>query len=337
MAGLVLVLSLLIPPLGIPFGLYGLWKNFEKWRFYVFSIAIGIGSFAYCYIPLESTDLVRYAIAFEEAAEKPLIQAVLETGELANGGTSSLYVYNLFKWFFGRFGNYHHACAFTTFTIYCIGMYISCSIAERMQTRKEDTVFYIVLLIISLNFYGIINNIRNVFAFSLITLAVYRDCVERKRNIFTLLIYLLPCFIHTSAISIIALRFFALIRGKMRYVIFGLICVSNRLIEFLYKNLSFFNPLGSIGNNIKYIITQAYYYFIDTGSAWGLVIQKSGANRLSSIFYLLLAGIIFFMFLRFQFEQKRNNESIKYCWESVFFTYSWFNIAYILSCYWIYK
>ena len=332
MAGVIFVLSFLIPPLGIPLGLYGLWNDFEKWKKYVFCIALGVASFAYCYYPLENTDLVRYAATFYEAGGKTLHDAAFKMTELANGGTSNLVIYNVFCWLIGRFGNYHHASAITTFTVYYIGLYISCSLGERMQTQRRHVIFYVVLLLICLNFYGIINNIRNVFSFSLITLAVYRDCVLKKRNINTLLLYLIPCFFHTSAYSIIILRFLAVIKGKTRYILFGFIFLSSTFISILYDNISHLGFLGALANPVKFIVTKAHYYYTDTDSSWGAIVRQSGSRRLASIFYLLIAAIIFFMYLRFQFEHRREIMSPEERDKDVFFTYSWLHFAYVLSC-----
>ena len=55
-------------------------------------------------------------------------------------------------------------------------------------------------------FYHAYSNVRNVSAFALLAVAVYRDMVKKKRTVITYLLYIIPCFIHMSGIVIVLFR-----------------------------------------------------------------------------------------------------------------------------------
>ena len=287
-----LILSVLCPPLGLFLGAIGLTRDFKNWRKYILCLTLFMAAIAYAYTPIGSSDLTRYRSLFEEFGQKSFWEAVTYSGVTVRGRGSNLVTAYAFYWLMGRIGDYHLASAITTGIIYYIAYYITCDIGIRLNSSKRHIYYYLVFITLALNFTAIANNIRNIFAFALVGLAIYRDCLLKKRNIWTLAIYLFAVFFHTSAILFIFLRLIIEVQGKAKWIISALLVSSSSIIGLLYRNLYRIRSNNVIVAMIKFAIRKGYGFFNDTDSHWGLIVQRSGSQRLARIVYILIAFII---------------------------------------------
>ena len=283
-----IIISILIPPLGIPLGLYGLWKNYKKWRSYIFCIALSLACIAYCYIPIHESDLVRYFQQFEKFATYSFSEII------HYDAASGLSLYFIFGWLIGSSGDLHLAPMITVFVIYYIGLYVTCRVGEDLTGPKKEVFKYVIFLLLGLNFHSIINNIRNIFSFSIIGLAIFRDCYLRKRNVFTFLLYICPIFFHTSAILFLGLRLIIGLKKWRKYVFAILLLFTPLIISLFHSLLINVNSDNSIKYLFKFAVDKGYRYFNDTNSAWGLDVKTSGSYTLSRILYIGLAIVISF-------------------------------------------
>lgn len=280
--------SLLTPPLGIPFLFAGILLNRQYWKTYIFCGAISIAVFAYVYTPSIETDLIRYFDYVEIISQKSF-------GELLNNnvhsiGGQEITVFAILSWIIGHMGDVHLLPFFSVFCIYYIGLYITCRVGQDYKISTKYLFLYIVFLLVASNFYAITNNIRNVFSFSIVSLACFRDTYLKNRNLLTWLLYILPIFIHPTAILFIVLRISLLFPMRMKLFWISLVVFINQIIGILYQLRGYLG--GSIGSFISGVIIKSYNYFYDTSSAWGLTVQASGSEKIFRVVYISL-GVIF--------------------------------------------
>ena len=288
----IVVLSFLCPPLGIPFGFYGLHKDYSNWRKYIFCIALALGAFAYSFNPTGSTDLVAYFMHFEDFGAKTFWEAVTYTGRTRQGLGTNLYTAYAFFWLIGRIGDFHIAPAISTMLIYYIGYYITCRIGEDLNVPLNKIIKYLVFITVTINFYGIVNNIRNVFAFAVIGYAVFRDCYENKRNVWTYILYIFPVFFHTSAILFIFIRLALFIPGRFKWGVAVALLGVRSLINVLQNNIYRISGSNPLITMFKFAIAKGYTFYnetTETSGAWGRVVAQSGSLKLSRYCYIAIA------------------------------------------------
>lgn len=284
-----LILTTIFPPLGLPLGAVGLQRDNRYWKRYILCLSLFLAGVAYAYTPTLGSDLVRYAAHFETFGKKTFIEAITYKGQSSGALGSGLYALYMFYWLMGKAGDYHLASALTTFVIYYIGFYVTCDIGQRLQTPWRSINLYLTFIILSLNYHGIINNIRNIFAFALIGLAIYRDCCQKRKNVFTLLLYLIAIFFHPSAIFLVLLRFLLELPDTAKLVAGFLMLGAPTFIEILNSNLYRLNTSNFLITLFANAVRKGYLYFNDTDSDWGLRVQSSGSQLLMRIVYISLA------------------------------------------------
>lgn len=283
------IIACLIPPLGLPLGLIGIQRDSKYWRIYIFCLSIAIASIAYAYVPTKGSDLTRYIVNFEEFGKKTFVEAIGYRGATQGGVGEGLFALYVFYWVIGRIGDYHLGAAFTTFVVYYVALYITCDFGIKERVNNNSILRYIVFILLVLNLQAIINNIRNIFAFSLICLAVYRDCYQKKRNLWTILLYIIPLFFHTSTVLFILLRFALFLKGRWTWIVSVLLLCSPTIVNILYSLVSTINSSNYIVSMLVYTIKKAYTFFNDTSSTWGLIVQNSGSQKLARIAYISIA------------------------------------------------
>ncbi|MBQ9131938.1 MAG: EpsG family protein [Clostridia bacterium] len=291
MSRIFLFTTILIPPTGLPLGLYGLFKNPAQWRKYVFCLALALASFAYCYIPLGAPDLVRY-FQFVEETTRMSFQEVLKYGIR---GESNLYIFSIVMWVIGKIGDPHLLPAISTFLVYYIGFYVTCKVGIDMECSGKPIAWYVIFLMMALNYYSIINNVRNVLAFCLIGFAIFRDCYQKKRNVWTYILYIIPLFLHQSAISILLLRLAVQLTKKLKIVAIICVVMLKPLLGLMFPIAQGMSQSNVIISLIKNLLIKSYRYFYDTDSEWGLIVQESGSYQLLKLIYIFAAVVVCMM------------------------------------------
>lgn len=288
MSSIIVFLSMICPPVGLIGGIRGITKNSHYWKRYVFCAALAIAAFAYCYRPFAETDLVRYISYICSMSNLSLAEAL----GYNYYGSESLFGFNLICFICAKIGDAYLISAFTTFVIYYIALCVTCRVAFDMNAKKKSIVLYVIFILFALNFQGIINNLRNVFSFSLIGYALFRDRYLKKRNLWTIFLYLFPCFVHSSAIVVLLIRIFIPIIGKFKLIsTFVILFIPTilKILDFIFTKFSSSNIVFFL---IKNSITKGLEYFSDTSSAWGIEVQGSLVAQTSRIVYIGIAVLI---------------------------------------------
>ena len=262
---MVIILATFIPVAGA-YSLFGFYKDVRHWRrYFVFGVLV-VFTIAYNYIPVGHPDLVRYLADISKAEHYSLIRYV----ELLGDG---LIVKNVVFWFAGKLGIPHLVPALSATIVYGVTVYISYDYAERRGLLK-NAFWVLIIQCMMLPFVGIVNNVRNVCAFALICLAIYRETVQKRINFVTIALYILPCFMHKTGFFIIVVRLLSALMG--RYMVVAIIASISMpiIVEFLYKYYRFFERFGLIGSFISRSILTAYRSMVST-STWANTVMSS--------------------------------------------------------------
>lgn len=295
---MIVILSLCNPVLSFPISIICLSQSLKDWKAHVFSICMFWASMSYCYNPLSATDLTRYFEYTSTLRNMSFIEAVKKVYE----GQSFLYAFNAAGWFCETLKDPHLLPAISTFFVYYIVLYITLSICEKESIEPKYALIYILFSFCTIDWYAITNNLRNILAFAIVSLAVYRDMYLRKKTAFTYFLYVLPVSIHPTAILLIVIRIAITAVNKFKYILPVLVLMVNPLVNFLYT-------VGrkSIHNYyFDYIVSKMYNYFFDTGSAWGLEVSNSLYYRVNRILYISM--MIMMVILILMYDKRRKGQ-----------------------------
>lgn len=281
-------------PLLLLYSMLGIGFAPRKWRKYLPFIVLGIGLISYSYPPKIEGDLTRYFQMAEDVGKLTFNESFGYFGKNENfdGGLwGSIIVF----WAVGKIGLVHILPMITACIVYGIAFYISCDTAE--QYEAYDIIPKVMIFQFSmLPFFSVVGNIRNISAFALIMLAVYLDTVKNKKNIGIFLLYVLPCFIHTSAVVLILLRLSLALSSKLKFLFLIIIFLFPTMIELLYSNLARITVGGSIGSIIRNFSMKAYWYLHDKDSTeWARQVARSRYQKLNRLVLLAFAIMIITM------------------------------------------
>ena len=253
-------------------------RNFKR---YIFIYIFGMAVLVYSSMPNYENDLVRYFMQMENCRDLPFSAAFT----WANDG---LVVKNFVFWIIGKIGDLHLLPALAATIYYGVSAYIA---ADQMDRNGKHLGAILLFQVLAIPFFESMSNVRNVSAFALIILAAYRDIVQRKRNIATLLLYIVPCFIHMSGFVLVAFRFAGIVFKK--HPVAGTLCSVGIPSLTIYVFNNFRTAISHIGGNIGLILSRAIlkaYTATSATSRYATQMHESGyfnACRLVSLIILL--------------------------------------------------
>ncbi|MCP2033608.1 hypothetical protein L1279_000591 [Planomicrobium sp. HSC-17F08] len=246
------------------------------------------GVLAFAFIPVEgsTSDLVYYFTQIDFMTGVTLHEVL----DFKNS-RSSMVAAEIFYFMVNRLGNQHFLPAISMFITYAIATYITTDLGKRLKIKRGKVLLILIIIFFILPFPSLVSNVRNIMAFSISLLAVYNDIVKKKRNIFTLSLYILPIFLHISSLLIIIIRLLLFFyKGKGKILVLLLLVVStfsSRLFEVL---------LNLIPNNITILnefTNKGLYYVSTNDSAYISYLQNSAFAQIEKVFFVSLA--IFFV------------------------------------------
>lgn len=280
-----MLFTIICPGAGLLIGYYCLSDRNFDWRSAAFCLALFMASLAYCLNVTNGDDLPRYLDFVDRMAGCTFSEAISSKMK----GESDIWLFSVICWAIGKTGDYHLLPGLSTFFVYFIGFYITGRIGEDLRATPRRILEYYAFIVITSQFWGIANNVRNIFAFSVVGYAIFRDVYEKKRDIKTILLYLLPMYIHPSASVAILCRFVILLTGRLKIVSLAICFILNPLITAMYRFTSGLSGSNGVIVLLRSVTKKAYEYFNDTGSAWGLAVKNSGSQRLQKILYIGIA------------------------------------------------
>lgn len=292
---ILILATLLCPPIGLVLALLCLYKSNENWKVCVFCIAYAMAIFAYCYQPTVDSDLVRYREIIDQIKNKSFWDAV-NSGIYGEG---NLYVFMALCWILGRIGQPNLLQATSVFLVFLIAGYINYKIATDNDVSHKESFASLVFLLLNASFYNLTNNVRNVLAFVIIFYAFFRDVYLKKKDIFTVVLYIGPCFMHASAILLVLFRFIASITGRIKWVLLILIIMMKTVVEYLSSVFSTLGGSNIVLQLIRSMLSKGNRYYNNYDSAWAVTAYNSGSMRLMKILVVLECIVItIFIFRR---------------------------------------
>lgn len=297
-----LVFSIVPPLLGFSFVFT--WKDPVHWRKYIWSFVLMLMLLAYSFIPTTNADLSRYYLKVEHAGTQSFIEAVFGT---KTGLYDGLYVINALVWIVAKLGCKGLLPALSVGIVYSVAFYITCDCAERYE-KIEWIRWMLIIQFLLLPFYNIVNNIRNVIAFSFVALAAYRELIQGKRNVVTYILYLLPCFIHAFALTAILMRILSGLVKKNRILGILLVITGSNIIDLLYSNIYIFSSIPTVYN----MIFKAHRYLSPdySNNEWAIRVTTEAFYR-AGFYANIFFGAILVFFLAIVIKHLQNTYSLK--------------------------
>ena len=286
-AMLILCITLLCPPVGFVLALVGLCRDFDRWKTYIFCIAWGLAVFAYCYVPTVEADMVRYFQYLDELKGVPFSEAAT----IGRFGHQRNYSFIYYCWLFSNLGLKRLVPAIPVFFIYYTGLYVTFRVGTDLRARHRDILTYAFIMLLTLNFFGVENNVRNVSAFCMITLAVFRETYLKKRDIWTLILYIFPVFLHTTAIIFLLLRVMVGIlrhikcRYQLMFIFIAAIPAIPSVLRLLYEQLRYTTSDNLIIHTLINVIKTANAYYTYSDAEWAVAVAQSGSEQVAKILY----------------------------------------------------
>lgn len=250
-----LLLILPLPVIGVMLSWAGLYRSPYKWKKYFFFFIYPVTMFAYSVEPSYVNDLSRYFEQVNLFSRYTFTEAF----HLLSDG---LFVRNVIFWLIAKTGDVHLLPLLTTGISYAICYYITCDSARRL---RSESYIYLVLAfeVLVIPFFNVVCNVRNITAFLLISLAAYRELVEKKRDLILVLLYILPCFLHKTGVTMLALRMLIVIFERYRILSLVIIIGLPKIIDFAYAHVSWIRGAGIITVVLRRLILSAHNYLYD--------------------------------------------------------------------------
>lgn len=283
----VVAVTLACPLLGILLSLLGVRFDFRNWRIYIICISLTLAVMAYYYVPTADSDITRY-FQWVELYSRYDFSYLIDS---FFSGRQSFIAFSILCWFMGHYANMHLLPAFVVFTVFLIAQYITCKTAEDYKIPSKYTFAYIILILLGLGFYHVTNNIRNILAFSLIGLGVFRDVYQKKRDPLTYILYVIAFFLHSSSIALICLRFVLKYLKKTRKFALAFVVLASpilRIAEFFIVKIPSGNPVITI---VKNMVVKGSGYYTHVDADWAVTASKSGAVIVLKLLYLTLIAL----------------------------------------------
>ena len=176
MTTLLLAVAYLVTPLGILLLLSSFIYASSKSNKYILFFGLTFGVIGYCSVPIRVIDITRYFQTIDALKGMTLHEAMAGNG---NG----LVVTTFWFWLVSKIGDNNILPFMSMTTIHSILCYI---VVDSLKERKKAIKYFLLLLVLRFPFYSVYSNVRNVSAFALLALALYRDLIKNKRGIITI-------------------------------------------------------------------------------------------------------------------------------------------------------
>lgn len=276
--GLLIILSYIIKNWGNT-----KYKSLNK---FIFPLSMIFGVYGYSmFFNGKESDLTRYYELIRQMNG-------LSLNMILSKDTEFLYTKDILFYLVNLTGDVNILAFIVGFITYGITFYVLFDMIKK--SKREFKIYEVFLLgIISIGIispYSIIGNVRCVLAYSIVTLAIYREFVQEKRNILTYILYIIPIGLHSSAIIIIVIRIISKLFKSLNKLALLLALMLPKIIDFTYSNIRF--NMGTIGNIFNNAINKSYYYLHWTEGGWANEIE----NSVSNVFFRFV-GLIFLLFI----------------------------------------
>ena len=290
LATVILTIAYLFTPFGIlllAFAFVYAASNADK---YIFFYGLTFGVIAYCTVPLREIDITRYFQMIDSIRGMSLKEAYATFND-------GLLVRAFVFWLVSKTGDNNILPFLSMTTVYCSACYI---IVDSARENKSTIKYLLLFQMMLLPFYNVYSNVRNVSAFALLAVALYRDLVKHRINIGTILLYILPCFIHMTGIVIVLLRLVLPLvrRHPIIGISFTLFIPTASIL--LFQNVRSVPIPGAVGLIVNRAIWKAYTATVGN-SDYAQGVQEHGSfimNRVIMLLFLFSLLTLIIMYIR---------------------------------------
>ena len=285
-----LLTAFLITPFGLFFLLLLIFRKPSLHRRYVYFIGLMFGMIGYCTKPLRVIDISRYHEQLDAIRNLPVSSA-------ANWMDDGLIIKNIFFWTVAQMHDNQLLQFFSLFIIYSICAYLLSDSLKDSKAELFSRLFVLEILLVP--FYNVFSNVRNVTAFALLALAVYRDLYRNKKDFVTLILYIVPCYVHMAGLVIIAIRVLLPVIKRMSYA--GMILtfgIPTAAVTY-YPRLRNISLPGNIGKILSRAIWKGYASIVRT-SEYAQEAQSHGSFIVNRLIATVFCVILFYLIVRYQ-------------------------------------
>lgn len=312
---LMALIAFIYPPLGILFLGYQLFRT--KWDKntyvspnYAVFIALVIAALGYHFYG-DATDLHSYI-------EK--INAV-QGWSLSNiydmvyfNSKTKLYVIDTLIYLASKSGNPYILPWMIGFMDYYLIFYMFFDFRNRSHNTNWWQLCGLVIMLLGIATpLNVISNTRCVSAYIIISFAAYRELVQKKKNILTLILYILPLWLHTSAIIFIGVRLMMYLARYLGSFTIVLSLFAANLITWLHQLFSGVGSGNLIVSMVVNAINQAYFYLNGPDAQTNSMYANDASNiftRVTGAAFIILLILIIFLQEHSQKEKSYRCESM---------------------------
>lgn len=241
---------------GILFNVH--WNNRSKKLLYVvFGITLVI--MAYSIWPGNDSDLSRYFSILNRLKNMSFTEA------LKFGYYSSTPITNIFMWLISKTGNNKLLPCVST-GIIVINTYLLIDTEKKRSKGIEcNDELYLILVYSVATLLAITTGVRQNWMVTVYSLAIYREFIKEKKDIWTVLLYVAACMIHISAIMLVTVRFCAFVKGNKKaifllWIAFAPLLERLTLVHGILGEVAskFFGyrTIGNEGLDIRYLVAR---------------------------------------------------------------------------------
>ena len=321
---LISLVTICFPVLGALFLLLAILREKRYSRIYALPFSLIYGVIGYNQFCKYQPDLVRY-LAQIEAYNKTDILSILMNDK------GMLYTRDIIFYFVARTGEPYVLPFLVGMIVYMIVFYVLFDSIRRYSLLSirggRGYALLIGMMAVGVpSTFSIISNVRCVLAFVLISFACYREFVERKRNIFTLILYIVPLGLHTAAVVLLLFRILYFMYSKLSRVLICIVFLLPVIINSLYILLRGVNGLGII----KYAVDKAYKYLHWTEGGYADEVYNNISTWIERLYGIPFLIIILVYVLKLQNEKEDGVED-----RQEYIKFYYVMIVFALGCLWI--
>lgn len=205
---------------------------------------------AFFYVPYETADLYRIYETMVLLKKKTFEQII---------SSSNLSLGNVYYWIVAQTGVPQLLPAINAFICYNCIFYIICKMVQKYKISGRNAAIALFFYMATGTYIFVISGIRSMLGITLMSFCFFRECVEKKFNVFHIFIYVLAFLIHHYVAILIAIRLVVAIIDRK-------VSLKKKLIYIVIVVLSVAIIVHVFPNYIKQVIDKAEGYL--TGNAY---------------------------------------------------------------------
>lgn len=281
------IITFINPILIIPTSLY-LYKGKRRSSITAFWLSFAFGYLAYWAQAYTFGDIERYMQLL------PMYHAAGFVNSL-NFNYEGLVGINLLFWCCSQFNNPRILVFIAAFIMYYNIFYVVFHYCEKEKVSYRNTLLLVFFIMMTQPMYKFISSIRSSIALSIISIALFREYYECKRDGKTYTLYILGILFHDGALAIVALRIIFTFLKKYKklfccLILMGLFLVSRSRIILLYLPQNRFTR--AVGKIVSFSSEGT-----QSSIRWAQIMKNSLLARTYQVYTLIAFALILYIYI----------------------------------------